>query len=220
VSIIKKMSIKNIFSNLSSDGFAEYIEKNLTRIIYSIILLLVVVFMVICVLQRRENNKRTMAINYYDIALYAKDNDDKFIGALRNIYSSKQIDDNLKTISGLRLAELLYLNGDVDKSIEIGSEIYALKHNDVFLRNLAGLVTVSRLINRNDEKYYATIDKMLDTLAKKDNPVFILATEQKGMFEIQRGNQDFGVSILKELLKSSIDVDTRNRLETVVAIYH
>lgn len=211
---------KEFFSMFNLENARDFVDKYITQIIYSICILALVVFIAIFLISRKNGKEAQLMVQYYQATNYIKENKvDEAMNTLKKVYNSKDASENTKTLSGIRLAELLNLKGQEDQATEIYEKIYNLKNNDLFLKNLSGLAGLTILINQNNANNYSKIELLIQKLSNPKNPLLSLVNEQEGMFEIQRGNKDKGLKILNDLLKQNIDEDSRNRIELIVGLY-
>lgn len=217
------MSIKkadNFFSNFNLETIRDFVDKYLSQIIYVVCFLAILIFITLFVSGQRENKEKQLIINYYQAINYLKENKiDNAEDLLKKVYKSKNANENIKTIAGIRLAEVLILKDNQDEAVKIYKEIYEFKKNDEFLRNLSGLIGLSILINQNNPSNYSQIEKLINKMSNPRNPLITLVNEQEGMFEIQRGNKEKGLKILNDLLQQNIDENTRQRVQMIVNIY-
>ena len=162
-------------------------------------------------------NKTTL--EYYQAINYLNtDNEKEGLEILEKIFNSKEVDENIKTVSGLKIANELK-DTDLNKSISIYKEIYNLKNNDLFLRNLSGLTALNLLINKNKTENYKEIEELINSMKNPNNPLILLVNEQEAMFEIQKGNVENGIKKLKELLNQNIDSYMIQRINNILKIY-
>lgn len=218
------MSTKNIsdfFSDFSIDNVRDFVEKYLIQIVYGACFISVAIFLTIYTINKKTNRENELIVSYYQaINEVRNDRSEEAIKTLENIYNSKYADKNIKTISGIRMAEILNSNNQVDKAVKIYEDIYNFKKNDEFLRNLSGLAALSILINENNPQNYLKIEKLVKSLNSTNNPIILLVHEQEGMFEIQRENKEKGIEILNNiLLEEGLDDDTKSRVESVLELY-
>jgi len=220
----KKMSIKNIrssFFGFGIDSVKYFVEKYMSQIVYAACFISIIAFLTVYALNKKNNRENGLLIVYYQaINDIRNDRNEDALQKLQNIYGSGYADENLKTISGIRMAELLSLNADRTEAVKIYKNIFNFKKNDDFLRNLSGLAALSILVDENNPQDYSEIDELIGNLDTPSNPVVILVHEQKGLFEIQRGNLQNGIDILNNLLlEDEIDEDTKYRVESVLELY-
>lgn len=214
------MSIKNIIDDFSLDFVKDFIETYLSQIIYFICFVLVVIFFVIFISDRKEDRKKELIANYYQAMSYLnKNNESEAANLLNAIYKSKYITDDMKSIVGLRLADLSILNNEIDKAIELYMEVYNMKNNDLFLRNLAGLNALNLMINKNDDSNDGAIKNLIAKLSNPDNPLLLLVNEQGAMFKIQKGDVKGGLEIFSDILRQNIDEFMEKRIKTIISIY-
>jgi len=140
---------------------------------------------------------------------------------LDKIYNDKKAPKSVKAISGIKLARLNLLINNNDEAIKIYKEIYKNNSKSSFIKYLAGNSAVTLLINQQDEQKYSEIEELLNKLIKdKKNPLINLTMEQKGIFEIQKGNSKQGIDILNSiLLKSDLDSNARERINIIIKSY-
>lgn len=218
------MSTKNIgnfFSDFSIESIRDFVEKYLVQIVYGACFISIAAFLTIYAINKKTNRENELIISYYQaINEVRNDRSDDALKTLESIYNSKYADENIKTISGIRMAEILNSNSQGDKAVKIYKNIYNFEKNDEFLRNLSGLAALSILINENNPQNYLEIEELIKKLNSTNNPVILLVREQEGMFEIQKGNKEKGIEILNNLLlEEELDDDTKSRVESVLGLY-
>ncbi len=214
-------NISNFFSDFSIESIRDFVEKYLVQIVYGACIISVVAFLTIYAINKKESRKNELVISYYQAMNEARnDKNESALSILENIYNSKYADEDIKTISGIRMAEILSSNKQYNEAVKIYKNIYSFKKNDNFLRNLSGLAGLSILVNENNSQNYPEIEKLIRSLNSVNNPLILLVHEQEGMFELQRGNTEKGVEILNNLLlEEGLDEDTRSRVELVLKLY-
>ena len=216
------MSIKNIgnmLTRITVDEVKTFVEEHIRQVVYIIGIILVVSFIVVFNISRNNIRHKQLVNDYYEGISFIKTDSVKAKDILGKIYNSKKADTDIKTIAGLRLAEILTTEKNNTEAITIYKNIYNLKGSDEFLKNLSGLTAVNLMINQNNKDNYNEIENILNSLVKANKPLSILADEQRGMFEIQKGNTEKGLSILENLLNQGVDEDTKTRIENVIGLY-
>lgn len=217
------MSIKNIkdsFSKISIENTYDFVNKYLTQIIYFICILLVISFFSIFVINRKNNQENDLLIKYYQANNLVKENNiDDAIKILEKIYNSDNASKNVKSISGLKLADLMLEKNEIDKAIKIYKEVNSLEDINPFIKDLSGLAALNILINQNNPKNYPAIENMIKKLNNPNNTVLSIVLEKEGIFEIQRGNKEKGLAILKNLIKSDIDENSKKRINEIIELY-
>lgn len=217
------MSIKNIkdsFSKISIENTYDFVNKYLTQIIYFICILLVISFFSIFVINRKNNQENDLLIKYYQANNLVKENNiDDAIKILEKIYNSDNASQNVKSISGLKLADLMLEKNEIDKAIKIYKEVNSLEDINPFIKDLSGLAALNILINQNNPKNYPAIENMIKKLNNPNNTVLSIVLEKEGIFEIQRGNKEKGLAILKNLIKSDIDENSKKRINEIIELY-
>ena len=134
---------------------------------------------------------------------------------LNNIYTSSK-NSEIKTLSGIKVANILLEEKKYDEAVKIYLEIYNLDNNNEFLKNLSGVAGLNILISQNNKSNYDQIEKLLKELNNPKNPLLPLVQEQNGIFELQKGNTENGLEILNSLLKQDIDQDMIDRINSII----
>ena len=217
------MSTKKInkFSDFGVDSIRNFIDKHFAQLIYFLAFVIVVIFLTIFVISRKNEKIKNLIVDYYKAIDYIKnDNSEEGLDILDDIFKSKYANEDIKTISGMKIAEILNKKNKKDEAIDIYKKLYNFKKNDSFLRNLSGLSALNILINENNPDNYQEIQILINTLSNPNNPLFLLVKEQEGLFEIQKGNLNDGLKILNELLiNNDLDNESRTRIESIINIY-
>jgi hypothetical protein len=162
---------------------------------------------------KKKNIELYMA-EYYKSIKFIESDKNKSINLLREIYEKRGLDVNVKTIIGIKLAELI---GGHDGT-KIFLEIYELHGNDIFLKNVAVLNALNNMINeKKDEK---EIRDLIVKISQNNNPLLNLVKEQEALFELQLGNNEKGIEILNEI-NNNFDTDEliKKRIENYLNIY-
>ena len=210
-----------MFADFSIDSVREFIDKYFKQLIYLLSIVIIIIFIVIYVISRKNEKVKQLMVNYYQAIDYVRnDNSEEGLNLLTEIFESKYANEDIKTISGIKMAEIFNSNDKTNEAVKIYKEVYNLKKNNDFLKNLSGLAALNILINENNPDNYQDIEQMIKDLSNPQNPLILLVNEQEGMFEIQRGNVENGISILNNLLlNDDLDDNTRSRIESVIQIY-
>ncbi len=213
--------INSLFADFSIDSVREFIDKYFKQLIYLLSIVIIIIFIVIYVISRKNEKVKQLMVNYYQAIDYVRnDNSEEGLNLLTEIFESKYANEDIKTISGIKMAEIFNSNDKTNEAVKIYKEVYNLKKNNDFLKNLSGLAALNILINENNPDNYQDIEQMIKDLSNPQNPLILLVNEQEGMFEIQRGNVENGISILNNLLlNDDLDDNTRSRIESVIQIY-
>lgn len=157
---------------------------------------------------------------YSAIESLQKNNATKGMEIFESIYNDKKAPKSIRSISGIKLARLESVFGNDEKAIKLYKEIYKNNKKFFFVRYLAGTSAVTIMINQQNESGYVEIEELLEKLIVDKNPLQNLTTEQKGIFELQRGNLEKGVEVLNSLLKKSdLDSNARSRIEKIIKAY-
>ncbi|HSQ98191.1 MAG TPA: hypothetical protein VLL98_05780 [Rickettsiales bacterium] len=213
------MSIRNI-SNFSIENLREFVEKYLSQIIYFICFVLIVIFFVIFTSNRRESKENELMVNYYKAFNYLNSgNEDEAIKVLNDISNSKYATDDMKSISNLKMANLLSSKGKIDEAANIYLKVFFEENNDLFLRDLSGLNALVLLVNKNNTADYQIIEDLIIKLSNPNNPLLVLVNEQEGIFKIQQGKVEDGLEILRNVLKQDLDENTEKRIKSILSLY-
>ena len=218
----KKNNVNIKFNQtINLEEIVNFINENLQKIIYSICFILFIIFIYLLI----SNKKKTIKINsmneYYKAYSYINEKkNDEAITILKNLYESKKTDNTVKTISGIRYADLLLKNKNFDEAHKIYINIYKISKTNTYLKYVSGLAGLNILINKNDKNDYLEIEKLIKSMSNKKNPLINLLKEQEGIFEIQRKNKEKGIEILEKLLKQeNIDLESKTRIELIINLY-
>ena len=216
----KKMSIKkinkDILEKFSLDNIRDFTNKYLLQILYLIIAILVVSLLTIFFTNRANNLKQKDIIGFYQAINYISEGkNEEALSILNNIYTSSK-NSEIKTLSGIKVANILLEEKKYDEAVKIYLEIYNLDNNNEFLKNLSGVAGLNILISQNNKSNYDQIEKLLKELNNPKNPLLPLVQEQNGIFELQKGNTENGLEILNSLLKQDIDQDMIDRINSII----
>ena len=216
----KKMSIKkinkDILEKFSLDNIRDFTNKYLLQILYLIIAILVVSLLTIFFTNRVNNSKQKDIIGFYQAINYISEGkNEEALSILNNIYTSSK-NSEIKTLSGIKVANILLEEKKYDEVVKIYLEIYNLDNNNEFLKNLSGVAGLNILISQNNKSNYDQIEKLLKELNNPKNPLLPLVQEQNGIFELQKGNTENGLEILNSLLKQDIDQDMIDRINSII----
>ena len=216
----KKMSIKkinkDILEKFSLDNIRDFTNKYLLQILYLIIAILVVSLLTIFFTNRVNNSKQKDIIGFYQAINYISEGkNEEALSILNNIYTSSK-NSEIKTLSGIKVANILLEEKKYDEAVKIYLEIYNLDNNNEFLKNLSGVAGLNILISQNNKSNYDQIEKLLKELNNPKNPLLPLVQEQNGIFELQKGNMENGLEILNSLLKQDIDQDMIDRINSII----
>ena len=216
----KKMSIKkinkDILEKFSLDNIRDFTNKYLLQILYLIIAILVASLLTIFFTNRVNNSKQKDIIGFYQAINYISEGkNEEALSILNNIYTSSK-NSEIKTLSGIKVANILLEEKKYDEAVKIYLEIYNLDNNNEFLKNLSGVAGLNILISQNNKSNYDQIEKLLKELNNPKNPLLPLVQEQNGIFELQKGNMENGLEILNSLLKQDIDQDMIDRINSII----
>lgn len=212
---IKKIN-KNTMSEITVDMVRDFVNKYLLQIMYVVAIILLIALITIFIITKKSDQKNQYITQFYQAINYITENkNDKALEILQNIYNSSS-DTAIKTISGIKLADIQVDNANYVEAVKIYLEVYNLKNNDDFLKNLSGLSALSTLISQNNKDNYSQIEELIAKMSNPANPLLYLVQEQSAWFELQKGNKDQGIDILNSLLKQNIDQDTRSRINSII----
>lgn len=212
---IKKIN-KDILEKFSLDNIRDFTNKYLLQILYLIIAILVVSLLTIFFTNRANNSKQKDIISFYQAINYISEGkNEEALSVLNNIYTSSK-NSEIKTLSGIKVANILLEEKKYDEAVKIYLEIYNLDNNNEFLKNLSGVAGLNILISQNNKSNYDQIEKLLKELNNPKNPLLPLVQEQNGIFELQKGNTENGLEILNSLLKQDIDQDMIDRINSII----
>lgn len=215
---IKKIN-KNVFEEITVDSVRDFVNKYLLQLMYLVAIILLFSLIIIFVINNKENHKQKDITNFYQATTYiAEGKNDEALELLQNIYSSSS-NNEIKTISGIKLATLQAKNKNYNEAVKIYLEIYNLKNIDEFLKNLSGLSALNILISQNNQDTYTQIEDLITKMSNPSNPLLYLVQEQNAWFELQKGNNEQGLEILYNLLKQDIDSNTKDRVNSVIKAY-
>ncbi|MDR3289818.1 MAG: hypothetical protein LBT02_00860 [Rickettsiales bacterium] len=196
------------------DDVLDFVNEKMIEIVAGVLFIIFVLTACLTYFNVVKNRNEVFITEYYKANKLFDTEKDKAKNMFSAIYTNKKANNNIKTISGIRLAELV----ETEDAIKILLEIYKMGNNDLFLRNLAGVSALNILINKTER--YDEIVKLIVELKQGNNPLVEMVQEQEGLFEIQRGNIEQGREILKQILKQEdIDNGQRNRINNVLSIY-
>lgn len=208
-----------MFEEITVDSVRDFVNKYLLQLMYIVATILLISLIVIFIINRNNVIKDKEITNFYQATTYiAEGKNDEALEVLQNIYSSTKNKD-IKTISGIKLAALQAEKENYNESVKIYLEIYNLKNNDEFLKNLSGLSALNILISQNNEDTYGQIEDLITKMSDPSNPLLYLVQEQNAWFELQKGNSEQGLEILYNLLKQDIDSNTKDRINSVIKAY-
>ena len=208
-----------MFEEITVDSVRDFVNKYLLQLMYIVATILLISLIVIFIINRNNVIKDKEITNFYQATTYiAEGKNDEALEVLQNIYSSTKNKD-IKTISGIKLAALQAEKENYNEAIKIYLEIYNLKDNDEFLKNLAGLSALNILISQNNQDTYTQIEDLITKMSNPSNPLLYLVQEQNAWFELQKGNNEQGLEILYNLLKQDIDSNTKDRINSVIKAY-
>lgn len=212
---IKKIN-KDILEKFSLDNIRDFTNKYLLQILYLIIAILVVSLLTIFFTNRVNNSKQKDIIGFYQAINYISEGkNEEALSILNNIYTSSK-NSEIKTLSGIKVANILLEEKQYDEAVKVYLEIYNLDNNNEFLKNLSGVAGLNILISQNNKSNYDQIEKLLKELNNPKNPLLPLVQEQNGIFELQKGNTENGLEILNSLLKQDIDQDMIDRINSII----
>ena len=213
--------INSFLSDLNADTVREFIDKHLASLAYVLSFIIIVAFISVYFIARKNEKVKTLMVNYYKaVDSLRNDNQEEGLSLLEGIFESKYANADMKTISGIKIAETLNKAERKDEAVKMYKNVYEIKQNDAFLKNLSGLSALNILINQNDSTKYAEIESLIKDLSSPANPLILLVKEQEGVFELQRGDTEKGLKILNNvLLDKNLDEDTKNRIELIVKLY-
>lgn len=219
----KKMSIKkvnkDILEKLSLENIRDFVDKYLIQIMYIVVIILFVSLVTVLIINNKKIKYEKNIISFYQAIDYiSKGKNEESLNILNNLYTSSN-NKKIKTISGIKMADILLKDKKYDEALKIYLDIYKLKENNNFLRNLSGIAALNILISQNNQKNYIQIENLIKKLSNPKNPLLSLVQEQEAWFELQKGNKQQGLDILYNLLKQEIDQDTKNRVDTVIKAY-
>ncbi len=215
---IKKIN-KNTMDEITIDTVRDFVNKYLLQIMYFVAIVLLIALIVIFLLTKKSDQKNNNITQFYQAINYISENkNDEALEALQNIYNSSN-DIAIKTISGMKIGDIQSNMNNYDEAVKIYLEVYNLKNNDDFLKNLSGLSALIALITQNNKENYSQIEELIAKMSNPTNPLLYLVQEQSAWFELQKGNKDQGIEILNSLLKQNIDQDTRSRINSVITAY-
>lgn len=215
---IKKIN-KNILGEITIDTARDFVNKYLLQILYFVAAILFISLIIIFSINRKATVKEKEITNFYQAISYSRENkNDEALNILQNIYDLTN-DIEIKTISGIKIADIKANTANYDEAIKIYLEVYNLKNNNEFLKNLAGLSALTILISQNEERTYPQIDNLITQMSDPANPLLVLVQEQNAWFELQKGNKEQGLEILNSLLKQNIDQTTKDRINSVIISY-
>lgn len=215
---IKKIN-KNILGEITIDTARDFVNKYLLQILYFVAAILFISLIIIFSINRKATVKEKEITNFYQAISYSRENkNDEALNILQNIYDLTN-DIEIKTISGIKIANIKANTANYDEAIKIYLEVYNLKNNNEFLKNLAGLSALTILISQNEERTYPQIDNLITQMSDPANPLLVLVQEQNAWFELQKGNKEQGLEILNSLLKQNIDQTTKDRINSVIISY-
>ena len=208
-----------MFEEITVDSVRDFVNKYLLQLMYIVATILLISLIVIFIINRNNVIKDKEITNFYQATTYiAEGKNDEALEVLQNIYSSTKNKD-IKTISGIKLAALQAEKENYNESVKIYLEIYNLKNNDEYLKNLSGLSALNILISQNNEDTYGQIEDLITKMSDPSNPLLYLVQEQNAWFELQKGNSEQGLEILYNLLKQDIDSNTKDRINSVIKAY-
>ncbi len=213
--------INSFLSDLNADSVREFINKHLVQLIYLLSFIIIIIFVCVYIISRKNEKVKNLMISYYQAIDYLRnDNPEEGLDLLEGVFESKYADEDIKTISGIKIAEIFNETERKDEAAKMYKEVYNMKNNNDFLKNLSGLAALNILINENNPEKYGEIEQLINNLSSPSNPLILLVNEQEGIFEIQRGNKAKGLEILNNiLLNDNIDEDTKTRVESVIEAY-
>ena len=210
---------KNILEEVTIDSIRDFVNKYLLQLMYIVVAILLISLIIIFVLNRNNTVKNKEITNFYQATTYiAEGKNDEALELLQNVYSSTS-NKEIKTISGIKLATLQAEKENYNEATKIYLEIYNLKDNDEFLKNLSGLSALNILISQNNKDTYNQIEILIKEMSNPSNPLLYLVQEQNAWFELQKGNNEHGLEILYNLLKQDIDLNTKDRVNSVIKAY-
>jgi hypothetical protein len=174
------------------------------QIVYGAVFVVILSIGVVFYQKQQEKQINDYVVKYYEAVKLIDTDREKSIKIFDEVFGSVS-DTNLKMIFGMRLAEL-------QKSPDIYLKIFSMDSDNLFLRNLAGLNALSILVNQNENE---KVENLLTKLKRPDNPLFILVSEQEGLFELQRGNETKAKEIFTDILSQDIDEFLRQRIDNL-----
>lgn len=213
--------INSFLSDLNADSVREFINKHLVQLIYLLSFIIIIIFVCVYIISRKNEKVKNLMISYYQAIDYLRnDNPEEGLDLLEGVFESKYANEDIKTVSGIKIAEIFNETERKDEAAKMYKEVFNMKNNNDFLKNLSGLAALNILINENNPEKYGEIEQLINNLSSPSNPLILLVNEQEGIFEIQRGNKAKGLEILNNiLLNDNIDEDTKTRVESVIEAY-
>ncbi|MDR0423699.1 MAG: hypothetical protein LBH46_03885 [Rickettsiales bacterium] len=193
--MIRKFSLDYVF---------DFVNSYMLQIVYGAVFVVILSIGVVFYQKQQEKQINDYVVKYYEAVKLIDTDREKSIKIFDEVFGSVS-DTNLKMIFGMRLAEL-------QKSPDIYLKIFSMDSDNLFLRNLAGLNALSILVNQNENE---KVENLLTKLKRPDNPLFILVSEQEGLFELQRGNETKAKEIFTDILSQDIDEFLRQRIDNL-----
>jgi hypothetical protein len=213
--------LKELRISAKKDMISKFAQKYIVHIL--ICLAIIIILMLSFTLYSFKNKKRQQFYSEkFNSAIenLQKNNVLNGMEILEKIYNDKKASREIRSIAGLKLAGLESFIGNNEKAVKRYKEIYKNDKKPSFLNYLAGNSAATLMINRKDQNQYEEIDKLLNELTTDKNPFKNLALEQKGVFELQKGNLENGIKILNSLLENAkLDQDSRTRIFSIIRAY-
>ena len=204
-----KISIESLYS---------FFILNLKQIIYCVCVILLIIGSFFAIQHYKKVKYENKLNEYYQAVYYHNIGDiDTALTMLNKLYLSTT-DPNLKSIIGLQYANILLNNKKHENVKNIYNDIFALKNNDLFLRNLSGLFLLNYLINQ-DELNQAEIEQLIKKMSNPTNPLLMLILEQEGIFKLRLNKKTDSANTFKDLLKSfNLDDITKSRIDSLIGL--
>jgi len=212
--------MREIKEDVQRERAIEFIHKYGKYILAGIVILILLVS--VSIITKKNAQKRNDNYNeqiYKAVELINQEQTEKGVKILEDLFENSKVPTSIRTITGLRLAQVKSSNGNKVKAIAIYKEIYQ-NEKDLFLKNQAGLAAVNLLVEEQNKELYPEIEKMFFKLIQKNNPLQTLALEQKALFEIQKGEKEKALQTLESILSNpKTDNNTKQRIEKIVKVY-
>jgi hypothetical protein len=176
-------------------------HKRTILILILAIIVLIIVAASIKTYQRKQEENYSAVLQ--QILIDSETNPEAAKTSLKKLYEDKSAPAGTKSLASLKYAAVLMKEAKTDEAVAIYLEINKTKKYDAYIKELSGLLALKTLIDTNKPEFEDKIINLTAELEKNSKSLKYYVTEQKAVFEWNRGNHKIAGEIFKNLAENT-----------------
>jgi hypothetical protein len=214
----------NFFQELKEDirrnNLLILLRKYKNYLLGFVLLMIIIAISIIVINSNKTENIRMFSEKFYNGVKYLEDNkSEEAIVVFNDIYTNSKAPKYIRGFSIMELAKLKLAQGKKKEAVDLYLNSYN-SNEDIFIKNLSGLLAVNIMINADEDVASDKIEQLFKQLLTDDGDVLKnMILEQKGLYYISSGNLKEGVKILEDLLSEDIEQSMKKRINGIINLY-